>query len=74
MDPASMFNRIDTNGDGSLDIKEIALACASFGIADANWIRKLFDTDEDGFISLDEFVSAFDRVNDTKLESARLQS
>lgn len=74
MDPASMFNRVDTNGDGSLDIKEIGLACASFGIADATWIRKLFDTDEDGFISLDEFVSAFDRVNDCKLESARLQS
>lgn len=61
IEPAALFDRVDKNSDGSLDINEIGLACAMYGIADAPWVRKLFDTDSDGFISKDEFVSAFER-------------
>jgi Ca2+-binding EF-hand superfamily protein len=61
LEPAALFDGVDKNSDGKLDINEIGLACATFGIADASWVRKIFDTDSDGFISKDEFVSAFDR-------------
>ena len=56
-----IFNRMDTNGNKKLDKDEFTEALAAYGLfpkkVDIQALMKYYDTDGDGNISFDEFVS-----------------
>ena len=59
---AAVFAVMDRNGDGSLDPVELSCRLSDFGVPDEH-IERLFyllDTDNDGVISLEEFVGGYD--------------
>ncbi|KAG2667618.1 hypothetical protein I3760_15G124500 [Carya illinoinensis] len=57
-----VFNRFDTNGDGKISESELGAVLSSLGtaFADEGELRRIMaelDSDNDGFISLPEFVA-----------------
>jgi hypothetical protein len=58
-DPAEVFKKLDTNGDGKISLDEFLAGPA--GKKDAEKAKELFkkkDKDGDGFLTLEEFSAA----------------
>ncbi|KAI8541944.1 hypothetical protein RHMOL_Rhmol08G0100100 [Rhododendron molle] len=60
-----IFRRFDTNGDGKISSTELGDALKALGSVTADEVKRMMveiDTDGDGFISFEEFIS-FARAN-----------
>eukprot|EP00056_Hartaetosiga_gracilis_P009677 m.139599 g.139599 ORF g.139599 m.139599 type:complete len:1074 (+) comp13172_c0_seq1:77-3298(+) len=76
------FRAIDVDGDGELDRKELALVLQKLGVSNdalseiTGMLMQKLDTDNDGTVSMDEFIDAIKRGDiDTLIEGAEeLQS
>jgi Ca2+-binding EF-hand superfamily protein len=73
-DLRAKFDEIDTSGDGSLDVEELAQVFVNIGAPVAEEVIEnlvhLADEDGNGTIEWDEFVNIFKVLNQMKAKSA----
>ena len=74
IDVVTLFEQADLDHNGKLDIKEIEKTFTTLRLADRLSIRKIFDTNKDGGIDLEEFKLILSgKVPDSPSKKAKVE-